>query len=201
MARLRKPTRRNCVRVDPSISLPPASPRTAQTIVDTPRRARLLCAAQSTAGKLPRKKLFQAHGVSESTGYRILKSNSTRRGNGVHKRGRKPALAQFEREAIETVEDSSFHFGTARHYTVASALGLAYASERAIQKNMAKHSVGTYMAQQKKYISPVSVSKRELWGFDRRRWQLEHFLNYRYNDECHFACGLQRQARIHRRCG
>jgi hypothetical protein len=145
MAKLRKTARRNCLRQDPSISITPASPRRAQTIVDTPRRTRLICAAQSTAGKLPRKQLFQAHGVSESTGYRILKSNSARRGDGVHKRGRKPALAQFEREAIETVEDSSFHFGTARHYAVASALGLANASERAIQKNMAKYSVGTYM--------------------------------------------------------
>jgi DDE superfamily endonuclease len=181
--------------------LTPASPRKAQTIVDTPRRTRLICAAEATAGKLPRKQLFQAHGVSESTGYRILKSNSTRRGDGVHKRGRKPALSQFEREAIETVEDSSFRFGTARHYTVASALGLADASERAIQRNMAKHGVGTYMAQQKKYISPVSVQKREIWGFDRRRWNLEDFLHYRYSDECHFACGLQRQARIHRRRG
>jgi hypothetical protein len=34
-------------------------------------------------------------------------------GNGAHKRGQKPALAQFEREAIKTVEDSSFRFGTA----------------------------------------------------------------------------------------
>jgi DDE superfamily endonuclease len=84
---------------------------------------------------------------------------------------------------------------------VASAIGLANASERAIQKNMAEHGVGTYMTQQKKYISPASVSKRELWGFDRRRWHLEDFLNYRYSDECHFACGLQRQARIHRRRG
>jgi hypothetical protein len=146
MAKLRKTARRNCLRSDPSISLTSASPRKVQTIVDTPRRTRLICAVKATTGKLPRKQLFQAHGVSESTGYRILKSNSTRRGDGVHKCGRKPALAQFEREAIETVEDSSFRFGTAQHYTVASALGLANTSERAIQKNMAEHGVGTYIA-------------------------------------------------------
>jgi hypothetical protein len=84
---------------------------------------------------------------------------------------------------------------------VASALDLLNASERASQKNIAEHGVGTYMAQQKKYISPASVQKRELWGFERRRRRLEDFLNYRYSDECHFACGLQRQARIHRRRG
>jgi hypothetical protein len=118
---------------------------------------RLICAAEATASKLPRKQLFQAYGVSKSTGYRILKSNSTRCGDSVHKRGQKPALSQFEREAIKTVEDSSFRFGTARNYTVASALGLADASKRAIQRNIAKHGVGIYITQQKKYISPILV--------------------------------------------
>jgi hypothetical protein len=41
----------------------------------------------SIAGKLPRKQLFQAHGVSEFTGYQILKSNSTRYSDRVYQRG------------------------------------------------------------------------------------------------------------------
>ena len=50
----------------------------------------------------------------------------------------------------------------------AKALGLANGSERSVQRNMAKYRVGTYIAQQKKYISQPSIEKRELWGFERR---------------------------------
>jgi hypothetical protein len=132
MAQTRKTTRRNCQIADSAISLPPASPRKSNTIVDTPRRARLLCDARLTAGKLPRKKLFEAHGIPETTGYRILKSQSSRRSNDVHNRGRKPVLALFERQAIETVEDSSFANASASHYANASSIGLANGSERAI---------------------------------------------------------------------
>jgi hypothetical protein len=66
---------------------------------------------------------------------------------------------------------------------------------------MAEHGVGTYLAQQKKYIHPVTVEKRGIWGFERQYWHEDEFKRYRYSDECHFACGLQRQARVHRRRG
>jgi hypothetical protein len=122
------------------------SPRRPNTIVDTPRRVRLLCAAQATAGKLPRKKLFEAYNIPEATGYRILKSNSARRSDLIYNRGRKPVLASYEQDAIETVENASFRFRTATHLANASALGLANGSERAIQRNMAEYGVGTFMA-------------------------------------------------------
>jgi DDE superfamily endonuclease len=66
---------------------------------------------------------------------------------------------------------------------------------------MAEHGVGTYMALQKKYIRQTSVDKRGIWAFERRYWNLNDFKRYRYTDESHIACGLQRQARIHRRRG
>jgi hypothetical protein len=77
-------------------------------------------------------------------------------------------LARFERDAIEAVENVSFRFGTATHYVNASAIGLANGSERAIQRNMAEHGVGTYVGQQKKYVHETSIEKRHIWGFERR---------------------------------
>jgi hypothetical protein len=69
----------------------------------TPRRVRLLCDAQHTTGKIPQKQLLLAHNTNRWTGYRIIKPQSARRGNGVHNRGRKPVLSLHERNAIETV--------------------------------------------------------------------------------------------------
>jgi hypothetical protein len=54
MARTRKTERRTCRKPHSSISVPPSSPRKRQSIVDTPRRVRLLRDAEATAGKLPR---------------------------------------------------------------------------------------------------------------------------------------------------
>ena len=201
MAKTRKTARRTCRLPDSSISVAPSSPRKSNTIVDTPRRVRLLRDAAATAGKLPRTELFKAHGVAKATGYRILKSKSARRSERIHDRGQKPILAPHQRDAIKTVKNSSFRMGTAKHYTVAKIIGLANGSERAIQRNMADHGVGTYMAQQKKWIKSESIKKRGVWGFKRRYYTLEDFKRYVFTDECHFACGLQRQARIHRRRG
>jgi hypothetical protein len=162
MAKTRKTTRRTCRQPDSSISLSPSSPRTSRTIVDTPRRVKLIRDAQATAGKLPRKQLFCIHNIAEATGYRILKSKSTRRSKGIYNRGRKPVLALYKQEAIKTVENASFCNRTVTYYANASAIGLANESERAIQRNMAEHGVGTYIAQQKKYISQPLIKKRRL---------------------------------------
>jgi hypothetical protein len=69
-------------------------------------------------------------------------------------------LALHECDAIETVENASFRFKTATHLANTSALGLANGSKRAIQRNMAKYSVGTYMTQQEKFIIKASIEKR-----------------------------------------
>jgi hypothetical protein len=152
MAKTRKTDRTTCRIIDNSVILSPTAPRQSNTIVDTPRRVRLLRDAHSTAGKLPRKKLFEAHNIPPTTGYQILKSNKPRRGQRIYDRGRKPVLAPYERDAIKTVENASFRFRTARHYANASAIGLANRSERAVQRNIAEHGVGTYVTQQKKFI-------------------------------------------------
>jgi hypothetical protein len=170
-------------------------------MVDTPRRVRLIADAQSTAGKMTRKELFKLHGIAETTGYRILKSKMARRSERIYNRGRKKALAPYECDAIEAVENASFRFGTASHLANASAIGLAHGSERAIQQNMAEHGDGTYVAKQKKYIANSSIENCVIWGFERRRWIEKNSYDYRFSDECHFACGLQRRARIHRRRG
>jgi hypothetical protein len=201
MAQIRKTSRRNCQNPDPAINLSPKSPRKANTMVDTPRRVRLLADAQSTAGRMTRKELFKLHGIARTTGYRILKEKSARRSERIHNRGRKKVLAPFECDAIEAVENANFRFGTTSHFANSSAIGLAHGSERAIQRNMAEHGVGTYIAKQKKYIAKSSIEKRVIWGFERRRWVAKDFYGYRFSDECHFACGLQRRARVHRRHG
>jgi hypothetical protein len=159
-------------------------------MIDTPRRVRLLADAQSTAGKLTRKELFKLHGIAKSTGYHILKKKRARRSERIHNRGRKRVLAPFECDAIEAVENANFRFGTASHLANAGAIGLAHGSERAIQRNMAEHGVGTYVAKQKKYIAKSSIEKRVIWGFERRRWITKDFYSYRFSDECHFACSL-----------
>ncbi|KAF7507088.1 hypothetical protein GJ744_010901 [Endocarpon pusillum] len=168
MARSRKTTRKNCREADSSIPVPTEPPREPNTIVDTPRRTRLLCAAQSTAGKVPQKKLFESLSIPQSTGYRILKSESTRRGDGVHNRGRKRVLEPYQCEAIKAVEDASFRAASSSHYVIARSIGLAQGSERSIQRNMAEFGVGTYRAQQKKFIRSENIKKREIWGFERK---------------------------------
>jgi hypothetical protein len=119
----------------------------------------------------------------------------------IHNRGWKKVLAPFKYDAIKAVENANFRFGTTSHFANASAIGLAYGSERAIQRNMAEHRVGTYVAKQKKYIAKSSIEKRVIWGFKRWRWTEKDFHGYRFSDESHFACCLQRRARIHRRRG
>jgi hypothetical protein len=86
--------RRRRARVDVPCSNPP-SPQTArisQTILDTPRRSKLLADARAYAGKIPRKELLKIHNIAERTGYKILKEGTARRGPGVHNRGRKRIL-------------------------------------------------------------------------------------------------------------
>ena len=190
MATEQKSRRRVCQKHFSPFLSSPSSPRVSKTIVDTPRRIRLLCDAKATAGKLPRTELFKHHKIAKRTGYRILQEGTPRRSLHIQNRGRKRILAPHEYAAIEAVEDSNFRFASASHYTNASAIGLANGSERAIQRNMKDFGVGTYMAEQKKYISQSSKKARQLWGYERRYWKIDDFKRYRFSDECHFACGL-----------
>jgi hypothetical protein len=145
MALRRKTSRKNCNRSYSPITISPKASRVSKSILDTPRRVRLLRDAKATTGKLPRTELFRQHNIAPATGYRILRSNSARRSDGVHKRGRKPILAPFERDAIETVENASFRMASSSHNAAAASIGLAHGSERLIQRNMREHGVETYL--------------------------------------------------------
>ena len=160
MGHTRKTDRRACLRPDPALILSLKAPRQSNMMVDTPRRIRLLCDAQATAGKMTRKELFKAHNIAKATGYQILKLKMARRSERIYNQGQKAVLAPFKRDAIETVKNALFRFRASTHLAVASSLGLANGSERAIQRNMAEHGVGTYMAQQKKWIRQASIKKR-----------------------------------------
>jgi hypothetical protein len=83
MARTRKTERRTYRKPHSLILVPLLLPRKRQSIVDILRRVHLLCDAKATAGKLPRTELFKAYNVSDSTGYRILKSKSPRRSDRI----------------------------------------------------------------------------------------------------------------------
>ena len=193
--------RRICKRAPTHSPTPVRSPKKPRIIVDTPRRVALLRDAAATAGKLPRRMLFKMHGIPKRTGQRILSEKTARRSQRIHNRGRKPALQEFERDAIEQAENATFELGTKSHATIATWLGLGDHSERAIQKNMREHGVETFRAEQRKYVNQETKKKREIWAFERRYWQTEQFTNYIYSDETHFATFLQRQAMIHRRRG
>jgi transposase len=184
-----------------SYSLSPISPKSPKRIVDTVRRTRLLRDAKHTAGKIPRTELFKQHGISIRTGYRILREGTSRRSQALSNRGRKRLLQPQHLEAIETVENSSFRFASSTHYAVACLISITQASERTVQRNMAEFGVGTYRAAQKKFLPEPTRKLRVIWAFERRRWSVTQFQSYRYSDESHFACLLQRQAMVHRRPG
>jgi hypothetical protein len=188
----REVPRRRRARVGVPCANPPSpqAARVPQTVLDTPRRSRLLAEARAYAGKMPRKELFKLHNIAKSTGYKVLKQGTERRGPGVHNRGRKRVLTDHECAAIEAVEDANFYFTSSSHYRVAKGISLVNGSERAIQRNMADFDVGTYRALQKKWLLDHSIKARNLWAYDRRYFHLKDFQKYRWCDESHFATGL-----------
>ena len=111
--------RRRVCRKSYSIDPPsPAASRTPKTMLDTPRRTRLLTDARHTADKLPRTELFKIHNVSKTTDYRIIQEETIRRSQKVHNRGRKQILVLYEYEAIETGEDVNFGFVSSSYFKV-----------------------------------------------------------------------------------
>jgi transposase len=98
--------------------------RVPQTVLDTPRRSRLLVDARAYAGKMPRKELFKLYNIAKSTGYKVLKQGTERRGSGVYNRGRKRVLTDHKCAAIKAVEDANFYFVSLSHYRVAKGISL-----------------------------------------------------------------------------
>ena len=150
MARELLRRRRACA--DETCSNPPSPKpaRMSRTILDTPRRTKLLADARAYAGKMPRKQLFRIHNVAERTGYHILKQGNMRRGPGVHNQGRKRILPDHQCAAIKAVEDANFAFASSSHAAVARTIGLTEESEHTIQQNMTDFDMKTYRALQKK---------------------------------------------------
>jgi hypothetical protein len=142
----RESPRRRRARANVSCSNPPSPKpaRISRTILDTPRRSKLLADARAYAGKMPRKELFKIHNIAERTGYHILKEGNTRRGPEVHNRGRKRILADHQCAIIEAIEDANFYFAFSSHYKIAKKIGLAEGSERAIQRSIADFGMRTY---------------------------------------------------------
>jgi hypothetical protein len=91
----RESPRRRRARADVPCSNPPSlkPARISRTILDTPRRLKLLVDARAYVGKMPRKELFKIHNIAERTGYYILKEGNTRHNPKVHNRDRKRILA------------------------------------------------------------------------------------------------------------
>ena len=92
MAKVNRISRKTYRSENPLILSFPIASRVSKIIINTPRRTRLLCNVKLTAGKMPRKDLFIYYQISPATGYRIIKSNKSRRFKRIHKRGRKPIL-------------------------------------------------------------------------------------------------------------
>jgi hypothetical protein len=109
-------------RVDVPCSNPPSpqAARVPQTVLDTPRRSRLLADARAYAGKMPRKELFKLYNIAKSTGYKVLKQ------------GTKRVLTDYKCAAIKAVEDANFYFASLSHYRVAKGISLVNSSERVI---------------------------------------------------------------------
>ena len=189
----------------PDIELipPSSSPIAPDAEIDTPHRVRLQTLNKQFAGKVSKRAIFKAANLSnhERQGYRILKEGP-RRSERLHNRGRKRQLNDAECHAIEVVEDSSFAWGRKRHAVVADYLGLkGDTSERTIQRSMANHGVGTYVAAQAKFLSDANIAERMEYCAARRDWPLEKWKQFRYCDESHHGIGSARRARVHRRRG
>jgi hypothetical protein len=176
----RKVPRRRRARVDVSCSNPPSpqAARVPQTVLDTPRRSRLLADARAYAGKMPQKELFKLHNIAKSTGYKVLKQGTEHRGPGVYNRGCKQVLTDHECTTIEAVEDANFYFISSSYYRMAKGIGLVNGSEHTIQCNMADFGVKTYYTLQKKWLPDYSIKARNLWAHDRYYFHLKDFQKY-----------------------
>lgn len=119
----------------PESDLPP---RKKRTVIDSPRKARILADIESLQGQVSQQEIFRRHGVSPSAGARILASNDARVSKG-HAKPRKRLLSGQDLAAIETFENASSHDATPGHFRAAQHLGITQASKRTIQRRMAEY--------------------------------------------------------------
>jgi transposase len=185
-----------------ALQTPPFSPRKKGQFMDSPFRTALIRDAIATKGKIKRETLFKKYNVSRTQGYQILQSNSLRRPESMHNRGRKELFPDHYCHAVEVVENSSFDFGTRTHYNIAQLLGLVNGvSERTVQRRMKEYGVGTFTAAQVQPLSIVNIQKR----FDRCSEWKDHppsfFRQFCSIDEVHAGPGPMKRIRVHRRRG
>lgn len=107
---------------------------------------------------MPRTELFKIHNVAERIGYKIIKEETMRRGQGVHNQDRKRILGSHECDAIEALENANFYYASLSHSTNAKLVGLASSHEHSIQRNVADYGVGIYRVLQKKINQQVKRS-------------------------------------------
>jgi hypothetical protein len=137
-----------------------ATPRKKRSIMDTPTRVRIIQDINDYQGKIPQQTIFDAHGVSRTTGYRILASKEPRSTSHLSKRGRKRKIEDTDLDTIEAYENATFELGTRSYERIAHAVGLKEVSGRTIQRRMAERGVETYTAAQRIEIKPATKKAR-----------------------------------------
>lgn len=143
----------------PESDLPP---RKKSTIIDSPRRARILADIESLQGQVSQQEIFRRHGVSQRSGQRIVASNDARACNG-RSNPRKRLLSGQDLAAIETFENASSHDGTPGHFRAAQHLGITQASKRTVQRRMAeyRHSSSAPSISRPKPSRPTTTATRQ----------------------------------------
>lgn len=175
--------------------------RKKRSIIDTPRKNRIIEDIETLQGQVTQNEIFRRHGVSTRSGQRIIASGDVRSAQG-HRCKRKRLLSAQDLATIETFENASFQHGTQRHFTVAQHLGFTEPSERTVQRLMAEYGVGTYTAAQRKAMTPERCLLRMTTLSDDPCYRTtRYWRRFVYSDEAHFGLGVAKKAKVHRRLG
>ncbi len=148
-----------------------AEPRDCGQEYDTPRKAQIRTLKACT--NLSNAEIFRRAKVPPRTGYRILKTDSSRR-DGKFRPGRPPKIDR------DTIEKMVKHI-TGRYSKrilgweeLGQECGID-ASSRTIRRAM--HSIGysKCRACQKAYISPENIEKRRIFAEEHGSWQMDRW--------------------------
>lgn len=192
---------RKRARTEQDIDLgPPSTPRKKGSIIKTPRRTRIIRDCALFEGKVSQLRIFDHHRVSETSGKRILRSNTERSSQG-HRCSKKRKLNDTDLANIETFENASFYHSTQTHFAVAQQLGYTNVSKRTVQRRMAEYGVGTYTAAQRKAMTPERCMERVRILRASKYRTTRYWRRFAYSDEAHFGLGVTKRAKVHRRKG
>ena len=184
---------------DSGIELVPpcSSPLDPNAPTETLHRSRLLAYNKPFGGKVKISKLFETANITNpSTGYQILKEGTPRRSERIKNRGRSRLLQDHELRAIETVEDSSFFWGTQPHQQVADYLGVTHgACERT------DFEVDTFTAAQGEWIDEENRQEPVKYCKFRIKRPKSKWRKCRFSDESHHGFGSKKRVKVHCRRG